>query len=268
MTEADAIAMVDDPVTVEQLQEEFQSLGIASGDTVLCHASLRSLGWVCGGAPAVIDALQSTITTSGTLLMPTHTTQYSDPEDWSDPPVPDSWVSTIRTTRPPYRPAITPSRGMGAIAECFRQYPEVYRSHHPLYSFAVWGRDARSIAERHAFENPLGEESPLGAVYARDGQVLMLGTDYETNTSLHFGEYRADLAHERNTVTAPICADGEVREITYEEPAVSTHDFGEVGAVYEQLHDVSIDSVGAATARLLDQRSLVDFAADWFSSNR
>lgn len=268
MTEADAIALVDDPVTIEQLHEEFRSLGIAPGDTVLCHASLQSLGWVCGGAPAVVDALQSAITTSGTLVMPTHTTQYSDPEDWSDPPVPDAWVSTIRATRPPYRPAITPSRGMGAIAECFRQYPEVYRSPHPLYSFAVWGRDAQSIADTHEFDNPLGEDSPLGVVYNRDGQLLMLGTDYETNTSLHLGEYLAALDQERCNVTAPIRVNGEQRDVTYTEPVISSHDFADVGAAYEQRHDVRVGSVGAATARLLEQPSLVDFAADWFSANR
>jgi aminoglycoside 3-N-acetyltransferase len=57
MTEADAIDRVETPVTVGSLVDDLRSLGLDTGDTVLVHASLQALGWVCGGPPAVIDAL-------------------------------------------------------------------------------------------------------------------------------------------------------------------------------------------------------------------
>lgn len=268
MTEADAIDRVDEPVTIDRLVEEFADLGIAVGDTIICHASLSSIGWVSGDAPAVVDALRTVVSEDGTLIMPTHTPQYTDPEAWSSPPVPASWVDTIKSTRPPYRPAVTPTRGIGAIAECFRTYPDVHRSNHPTYSFAVWGASAETIVEEHGFDHPLGEGSPLSAVYERDGTVLMLGTEYGTNTSLHLAEYRADIELDQFESTAPIAHDGSRRDITFEEIETSTDDFEEVGSAFEEAHDPTIGTVGAATTRLIDQRSLVDFAAEWFSENR
>lgn len=268
MGDADLLEMVDEPVTIDRLVSEFQALGISSGDTVLCHSSLRSIGWVCGGPQAVVDALQAVLTESGTLVMPTFTPQYSDPASWSDPAVPDAWFETIRQERPPYRPDVTPSWQIGAIPECFRTYPDVHRSHHPKYSFTVWGTDAQAIATSQPFDDPLGANSPLAEVYDRDGSVLMIGTDHESNTSLHLGEYRADIEVERYKNTAPIRVDGVRKEVTFEEINMSTDDFAVLGQAFEDAHDIQVGTVGAAQTKMIDQPTLVDFAVEWLSDHR
>jgi aminoglycoside 3-N-acetyltransferase len=266
MTESDAIDRVDEPVTTASLVEHLGALGLGAGDTVMLHSSLSALGWVAGGPQAVVDAFRSVLTRAGTLVMPTHTGQYSDPADWEHPPVPDHWVETIRASMPPYRPAVTPARGMGAIPECFRDYPDVVRSRHPLYSFAAWGADADAIVADHGFDRPLGEASPLARLYDLAGDVLLLGVGHEVNTSLHLAEYRTSLSPETTTERAPVLEDGERRLVEYEDIEKSTDDFPDLGAVFERRVGLEEGAVGAATAKLAPQRALVDFAVDWFEA--
>lgn len=257
-----------EPVTIPSLISDFEALGLAAGDTVIVHSSLSAIGWVAGGAQAVVDALREVLTEDGTLVMPTHTPQYLHPDEWQNPPVPEDWYDQIFAHRPPYRPALTPSHGMGAIPECFRTYPDVTRSRHPLFSFAAWGADAGAIVGQHSYDYSLGQDSPIGRIYERGGTVLLVGVDHTVNTSLHLGEYRADIQTERISRTAPILEDGERVTITYEDIETSTDDFAEVGEAFLAEGGGVSGTVGAADSLALDQRELVDFATAWFEHNR
>ncbi len=134
-------------------------------------------------------------------------TRQQGPDNMGNPPVPDSWADTIREQFPPYRPAVTPTQGMGAIAECFRTYPAVHRSDHPQHSFAACGTDAEAIAGGHAYDTRSGKPHRV-SVYDRAGRVLFLGTSHATNTSLHLAEYRADIDADTTKHARPI-AEGE-----------------------------------------------------------
>ena len=270
MSEADAVDRVEDPVTVDRIAADLRALGVEAGETLLVHSALGEFGWVAGGPQAVVDALQRVLTPEGTVVMPAHSTQYSDPSVWSNPPVPDHWPEQIREGMPPFRPAVTPTRSMGAIPECFRNYPNAERSGHPLYSFTAWGAGQEEIVDDHSFEDALGEESPLAGVYDRAGSVLMLGTDYETCTSLHLAEYRGEFEKPPTETGAPVLRNGERTWVEWEDIEIDSEDFPEVGAAFETEHPEAVVSgdVGAATAKLVDQPPLVDFAADWFSEHR
>ncbi|NHN57937.1 AAC(3) family N-acetyltransferase [Halorussus rarus] len=262
---------MDDPLTVGRIAADLRELGVEAGDTLLVHSSLSALGWVAVGPSAVVDALLEVVGPDGTLAMPTHSTQYSDPTGWRNPPVPDDWVGRIRAERPPYRPAVTPTRGMGAIPECFRSYPGAIRSRHPTYSFAARGADAEFVVADHAYDHGLGEGSPLARVYDRDGSVLMLGTGYDTNTSFHLAEHRADREQTASTHEAPVVGpDGDRETVTYEQLDYDSSDFAEVGRDFEDERPeaVTAGSVGLADAKLVSQRDLVDYAAEWFERNR
>src|SRR5690606_2437493 len=56
--------------TQESLVQDLHHAGIAAGDAVIVHSSMRSLGPVEGGADAVIDALLAAVGARGTVLMP------------------------------------------------------------------------------------------------------------------------------------------------------------------------------------------------------
>lgn len=259
-----------EPVTTEEIVSDLVGLGVEPGDTLLVHASLSSLGWVCGGPPAVVDALQRTLTEDGTLVMPTHTPGHSEPSNWENPPVPESWYETIRESMPPFRPEVTPTRGMGAVAECFRSYPGVERSDHPQLSFAAWGAGARDVTAGHPLTPRLGAGSPLEHVYDRDGSVLFLGTTHETNTSLHLSEHRANLDAEPGTYGCPMLVDGEREWVTFEDRPIDSDDFPDCGAAFERDRPdaFAAGTVGVGDARLIAQRSLVDFGVAWLEANR
>lgn len=268
MSESEAIERVDVPVTVTSLVADLRELGVDPGDTILVHASLSAFGWVCGDAQAIVDALREAVTKSGTLVMPTHTGQYSDPADWSNPPVPDEWVDRIREAMPPFRPEATPTRGVGAVPECFRSYPDVVRGAHPEVSFAAWGAEAEAIVFDHALDDGLGEGSPLARIYERDGDVLLLGVGHGSNTSLHLAEYRADLDAGRVTNRPPVLRDGRRVNVEYEDIDRTAADFPELGADFEARVGLRAGTVGAAGAKLVRQRSLVGFAVEWLEANR
>src|SRR5205085_4042113 len=107
-----------------------------------------------------------------------------------NPPVPEAWWETIRNERPAFDARTQPTRGMGAIAECFRSWPGSQRSDHPLVSFTALGPNAERIAANHELANGLGEGSPLARLYDLDAHVLLLGVGHANNTSLHLAEYR------------------------------------------------------------------------------
>jgi aminoglycoside 3-N-acetyltransferase len=259
-----------EPITVGSIAADLRALGIGAGSTTLVHGSLSSLGWVCGGPPAVVDALQRVVGKEGTIVMPTHSPGNRDPANMGHPPVPDSWHGTIREEMPPYRPAVTPTQGVGAIAECFRSCPGVRRSAHPQHSFGAWGAEAAFVTESHAYDDSLGEQSPLARVYDLDGDVLFLGTTHATNTSLHLAEYRADLDVETVTNAGAVLVDGDREWIEWEDIAVDDDDFPECGAAFEDEHPDAFETgqVGVGDANRIDQRSLVDFGAEWFERNR
>ena len=162
VTERDIVERTAEPVTIASLIEDLRALGLASGMTLLVHASLSALGWVCGGPVAVILALEEILGKDGTLVMPTMSGDLTDPRDWQHPPVPEDWKETIRAATPAFDPDFTPTRQMGAIAETFRTQPGTLRSGHPHTSFAARGPHASRITSNHALDYALGEgSSPL-----------------------------------------------------------------------------------------------------------
>ncbi len=267
MSEEETIASVNEPGTHDGLAHDFRRLGLAPGGVVLVHSSLSSLGWVNGGPVAVIQALQDVLTAEGTLVMPAHSSGNSDPANWWNPPIPESWHETVRRTMPLYDPQRTPTNGIGRVAELFRTWPDVLRSDHPQVSFAAWGKQAHFITEGHELAFGLGEGSPLARVYDLDGHVLLIGAGYDSNTSLHLAEFRAP-DPPLTTSGAPWMENGKRIWKTFPEIDFQDDLFPDIGRDFESGRDVRIGKVAAADCRLMSQRELVDFATTWISARR
>lgn len=271
MSEEDAVrAATDGPATVESLAADLSALGVSPGMTLLVHSSLSSLGWVCGGAVSVILALEEVLGPEGTLVMPTQSGDISEPRDWRNPPVPESWWGTIRSTMPAFDLDMTPTRGVGVVPECFRKQRGTLRSGHPTASFAARGAKAAEVISDHQLEYSLGEQSPLARLYDLDARVLLLGAGHECLTSLHLAEYRADYSGKRTILRgAPLMVDGERRWVEFEDIDWTDKDFAELGRAFSASSGrVLRGRVACADAQLMSHQALVDFAVQWMARNR
>lgn len=267
MNEITAIDRISQPNTRFSLGGEFTRAGIFPGSTLLVHSSLSSLGWVCGGAVAVIQALMDVISPEGTLVMPTHSGDLSDPAKWQHPPVPESWWQPVRDSMPAYDPQYTPSREMGTIPEVFRTMPGVIRSSHPALSFAAWGKNSKFVTGNHELTYSLGEQSPLARVYELDGEVLLLGVGFGNNTSFHLSEVRARGSN-NEIQGAPINVNGVRQWVEYQDQAYDSDIFEQIGEDFQRTGSVKQTQVAISTCRLFKQRAAVDFAVNWLEGQR
>jgi aminoglycoside 3-N-acetyltransferase len=261
------IASQSGPITRQMLVSDLRALGVEGGMTVLAHTSLSSVGWLPGGAATLALCLREALGASGTLVVPTQSSELSDPVHWSNPPIPREWFEETKATMAPFDSHTTPSAGQGIFPEIIRTHPESHRSSHPHTSFAALGSKAREIVEGHLLSSPLGENSPLQKLYDLDAKVLFIGTDYSSNTSFHLAEERIENAP---TVAqgAPMMVDGTQQWVKFEAVDYDTEDFAECGDAFEQTATINVGAIGRATSRLFSIRSVVDFSEKWFSDNR
>lgn len=260
-----------DPITVPSLIRDLQKLGLHEGMTLIVHSAISQLGWVCGGAQAVVMALEATLGESGTLVMPTHSNHLSDPSQWQNPPVPASWWQVIQETMPAYQPDLTPTREMGSVVECFRKQTGVIRGSHPHYSFAAWGKHAATVAvQNQPLDFSFSNDSTLARLYDLDGWVLLLGVGHESNTSLHLAEYRTDYPGKQvKRVGVPILLAGQRQWVEFQDINWDSDDFPALGDDFAlETQFVHQGRVGQATALLMPQRPLVDFGITWLPYHR
>ena len=191
-------------VTRADLARDLARLGVRPGDTVFLHSSLKSLGYVEGGASSVIGALQDAVGAEGTLLVPT----YYLP------------AGTVKATCEMEGYVFDPrSHGtnMGRLPETFLREAATHRSVHPTHSVSAWGRHAQYLTEaHHRAPSIFGEGSPWQRFVGLDGaKVLGLGISMGPVTFYHvledaMGERFPEPIWEERTYQLP-CMDKDGR---------------------------------------------------------
>ncbi len=269
MTEIEVVLDTHSFQSKETLKKQLGSLGIKSGDNIIIHSSLKSMGWIAGGAQAVVEALMETVTRNGTIVMPAQSGDNSEPSYWMLPPVPEAWYEPIRQSIPAYDPNLTPLREMGKIADCFHRHPETIRSPHPAHSFMAWGLHADDWMSEHPLDDSFGNSSPLGKMCGADVKVVMIGVSYESCTALHLSEYQAPGL----TVSpqgAAIIQDGERIWATFDMADVDSDVFPELGTAFEEMNPgIALDGkLGQAHCKVVPMTSLVDFGVIWVAEKR
>lgn len=268
MTEADIVRHSATPKTRDSLAADLRGLGVRPGEILLVHSSLKALGWVSGAEVAVIQALCDVLTPEGTLVMPAMSPDMTDPVHWGAPPIPEAWHEPVRRSMPAFDLLRTPSRGMGRIAELFRTWPGVARSHHPTSSLAGWGRHAATILREQPLEEPFGESSPLARLYDLKARVLLLGVDFESCTILHLAERRAWPEQTLIQEGTPLIIDGERRWVRYQTPVLRVDLLEQAGRHLVETGIAHAGMVGSGPSYLLPVREAVDATvARWRDTN-
>jgi aminoglycoside 3-N-acetyltransferase len=146
------------------------------------------------------------------------------------------------------------------LAKNFALNKNAVRSNHPVASFVAMGRKAEWLMDNHDLNSMFGFKSPLHKLYAQGAKVLCLGVNYETVTALHLMEYlsgsRSVKKHE-----AVISKNGERSLVEFEDLALNSKVFNEIGEMYEQAKKVTKSKIGSLEMTLLDYQEIVDFGA-------
>lgn len=256
------------PYTQSQLISDLKSLGVADGQTVMMHSSVKAVGAVMGGPNVILQAILDTLGTDGTLMM------YAGWQDIADfvLDLPAETRQVYYDEHPPFDPATARAvREHSILAEFLRTWPGAQRSLNPEASMVAVGAFAAQITQDHPLDYGYGAGSPLAKLVERKGKVLMIGAPLDTITLLHYAENRAQMAH-KNIIhyQCPILRDGQKVWVdiedydTGEEHADYTFD-GIARAYLAEGHGRQ-GKIGNAESYLFDAADLAAFAINWLEA--
>ncbi|TDD58776.1 AAC(3) family N-acetyltransferase [Kribbella antibiotica] len=175
-------------VTQVEITDGLRQLGLDRSSDVLVHSSLKSFGYVEGGAEAVCQAL---VDTCGTVLMPGWTFDLTgvgvppglERPDNAWPPAED-WATfdAGMAEATAYRDDLPVDKWLGQIPDVLRTSFAPLRSSHPLMAWLAVGERAAEVLAGQRLDWPLGPIEALG------GDVLLLGVGHTSNTTIHVAE--------------------------------------------------------------------------------
>lgn len=229
----------------------YKKIGLKPGNTVLVHSSLKSFGFVQGGAETVIKALIEAVGPEGSVMVPALTGKRTDSRD--NPPIFD-----VRST----------SCWTGRIPETFRQLPESKRSLHPTHSVCAAGGKKEWLTQGHETgQSPCDRKSPYYKNALQGGYIMLIGVDQNSNTTIHCCEEIAGVDyHLQNDFTDIYITGYEGEKIlvrnrlhNWDKPPV---DFNKFDELYANQGIMKIDKIGNSVVRLIKAGDMVGFSVE------
>jgi len=238
-------------VTKEDIKNTLTQMGVKSGDLVLFHSSLKSMGYVDGGPQTVIDAFLEQVGPDGTVVVPTFVSQ-------SFFVAYDIWNKHT-----------TPSE-VGLITEVFRTMPGALRSDQATHSVAAYGKLAHELTKDHSSYGPrvgcygdyaFSYGSPWQKLYEHNAKMVFVGVTTLYGTMRHLVEY---VAVEKVLEKHPEA----IHEVSkYNEsnndtcwPSIRWHLFDEM---FRQSRQLLSATCGDATFLCIDSKHFVDTELDY-----
>jgi aminoglycoside 3-N-acetyltransferase len=249
------------------LAEDFRRLGVTAGDTVMLHASIRAVGPVAGGPDQIHLALKDALTSSGTLMMYASCPEFYD-EVGRGHLTPEQERELLE--RLPAFDAATArcARDNGALVELLRTWPDSRVNDH-VARFVVWGGRAGDLIADQPWDFAFGHGSALEKLLELDGRILLLGSDLDAVTFLHYAEHVVDVPDKRIArFKVPVSVGGrrvwrdmaEVDTSTPAHPNWPERLFGDIVESYLAMTANTGAKVGSAQSYLIDARGLLTHA--------
>jgi aminoglycoside 3-N-acetyltransferase len=163
-----------------ELEDGFRALGIKPGDTVMAHASVRAVGEIAGGPDQIHLALKDVLTADGTLVMYAACPDYYDEvgRGFHD----EAKEREIREKLPAWDALTARSaRDNGTVV-----------NDHPA-RFAAWGKQVGYLFSSQPWSYAFGHDSALERFVQLDGKILLIGSDHDAVTFLHYAEHIVDI---------------------------------------------------------------------------
>jgi aminoglycoside 3-N-acetyltransferase len=192
----------------EQLANHARDLGIRDGDLVMVHASVRAVGRVAGGPDQIHLALKDAVGESGSILM------YASCPDGYDEVGrdchPPETEAELLAKLPPFDARTARSqRDNGALVELLRTWPGVVANDH-VARFVCHGPHTGRLFSTQPWDLPFGRGSALEHLVDLGGRILLLGSDHDAVTFLHYAEHIVDVPDKRLVrYQVPVIEDGQ-----------------------------------------------------------
>lgn len=248
-------------ITKEQMIQHLKALGITKGMVLLLQCDIKKLPPIAGGMQMIIDCLIELVGYEGTIVCPTFTPYMCDPSNASVRMDRNLWKE-IRSSMKAFHKKITLPQN--EFAKQFLVNEGVVRSYHPLYSFAAWGKYAKTICDMHPLHFGLNEDSPLGKISELNGYCVMLGESFEQSLMFTYVKYR-----KKNLPIKVVCAPIESNRVVmwksmldYE---LSDHDFSRVKTIMEDKQIVKKTHLGNASCLLFNAKEVDKLAYAYYN---
>ncbi len=179
------------PLTKEGLSEALRRLGVKEGDTLVVHSGISGMGYLEGGADAMLGAIHEVIGENGTFMAPSFTNPYL---------IFDGSVNKGYF----FRPYDTRKDGYlrdktvrtGLLPKAMIKRDDAVRSGHATHEWVAMGKDAEKLVSGHGLlDAPTGKNSPLGKALQKNASVVFLGCHPGSNTFLHYVETMAGVRY-------------------------------------------------------------------------
>jgi aminoglycoside 3-N-acetyltransferase len=235
--------------TIKSLSSDIRKMGIVAGDTVIIHASMKSIGPVKGGPQAVIRAFQQAVTRKGSIIMPAFSYCFEK----------------VYEQAAPFDPKKSPSQ-VGLLSETFRRMKGVVRSLHPTHSVAAWGKSAPELVEGHEKIPGLSAGSPFHRAAKRGAKLCLIGCGFTSLSLLHIAEDLAKLPflpifnwwHAGWKPSALVKSGRGVDKIMYENIPGCSRNFGVAEDLARQRRLIREGRLGNAKVLLADASSVLN----------
>lgn len=156
-------------ISKDRLVTDLKNLGVRPGDLLNLKISLKSIGWIEGGASTVLDAILEVIGKKGTIVSDSFVKAYP--------------LGLLRRSKM-YSDKNTPSYA-GAIANTMIKRQDSFRSNHPIQRFTAIGHKAQELMNNHGPDDyaydvlrVMAESGGKNLKIGKDGKVIGVGTTH------------------------------------------------------------------------------------------